>query len=614
MRRSLGIAFWAALGAPIAALAIVMAARPAPAPSLDQNWTTAQRQTWYEATQGSRLIPLAWLQALEQPGGSGALVLSDAFIARYGYLPYTTSTGQHLPVGFAIDVTDEAQLSTTKMHWKAGQGASEPWVGFNCAACHTAQITYKGATLRVDGGPTLADFQSFFEALDQALVETLQQPAKFQRFATRVLGAQDTAANQTMLKTALAQLVAQRERIDALNASPLRYGPGRLDAVGRIFNQLAVDVNASQPTANPPQAPVSYPFLWNIPQHQRVEWDGLTPNLTITSPVGDSFDAGALARNTGEVIGVFGDLTIVSNPGATGYRSSVNIANLAALEQLLRKLRPPRWPSEVFGAPDPALVKNGAVLFAARCASCHQPLARTDLSTPIQLRMSMFRGGNAFSPPGTDIWMACNAYAAQMKSGAMQGTPSNYISGAPFGAQDHATNLLEAAVKGALAGKKWDVAQVATQTFFGVERPAVVAQVTPRLPPGAHAIILTLTPQQARAAACLQDVSNVLGYKIRPLTGIWATAPFLHNGSAPTLYDLLLPPAQRPQSFYVGSREYDPVKVGYRSDAASGGFLFNTRDSKGLPIPGNSNAGHDYGNASLSDADRMALIAYLKTL
>src|SRR5580704_3365133 len=98
MRRSLGIALWAALGAPIAALAIALAARPAPAPSLDQNWTAAQRQTWYEATQGSRLIPLAWLKALEQPGGSGAMVLSDGYIARYGYLPYTTSTGQHLPV------------------------------------------------------------------------------------------------------------------------------------------------------------------------------------------------------------------------------------------------------------------------------------------------------------------------------------------------------------------------------------------------------------------------------------------------------------------------------------------------------------------------------------
>ena len=613
MRRAGSITLWAALGAaPLLALAIAMTATPATAPSLDQNWTLAQRQTWYEASQGSRLMPLAWLQALEQPGSAGKL-LDDAYIARFGYLPYVTSTGRRLPVGFAVDVSDEASLSTTRLHWKAGQGGDEPWVGFNCSACHTAAITYKGVTLRVDGGPTLADFQSFFEALDQALVDTRDQPAKFQRFAASVLGAQNTAANQAMLRAALGQLIAQRQKIDALNATSLRYGPGRLDAVGRIFNQLEVDAGATQ--ANPPDAPVSYPFLWNIPQHQRVEWDGLTPNLVIRSPVGDVFDAGALARNTGEVIGVFGDLTIVPHPGATGYRSSVNIANLAALEQLLRRLRPPHWPSQVFGAPDPALVNNGAALFAARCASCHQPLARTDLSTPIALRMSLFRGGNAFSPPGTDIWMACNAYADEMKSGAMQGTPANFVGGAPFGAQDHATNLLEAAVKATLAGKKWDVAQVATQTFFGVERPAVIVAAAPRLPPGAHAIILTLSPKDARAAACMRDASSVLGYKIRPLTGIWATAPYLHNGSVPTLYDLLLPPAQRPQSFYVGSREFDPVKVGYRDTAAPDNtFLFRTVDDKGRPIPGNSNIGHDYGNASLSERDRMALIAYLKTL
>jgi len=115
--------------------------------------------------------------------------------------------------------------------------------------------------------------------------------------------------------------------------------------------------------------------------------------------------------------------------------------------------------------------------------------------------------------------------------------------------------------------------------------------------------------------ACLADKSNVLGYKIRPLTGIWATAPYLHNGSVPTLYDLLLPPAQRPTSFSLGTREFDPVKVGYvatpRPDSA---FVFNTKDARGLPIPGNANSGHDYGNAALSEHDRMALVAYLKTL
>ena len=52
--------------------------------------------------------------------------------------------------------------------------------------------------------------------------------------------------------------------------------------------------------------------------------------------------------------------------------------------------------------------------------------------------------------------------------------------------------------------------------------------------------------------------------KGRALNGIWATAPYLHNGSVPTLYDLLLPAADRPKKFRVGSRELDVKKVGLK--------------------------------------------------
>ena len=565
MPRLFRLSPWIALGA--APLVLVIAAVfAAPAPSLDQGWTAAQQTSFYQASQGSRLLPLAWLKALEQPGGSGKLFLDNAYVASFRYLP--SAAGAGLPVGFAVDVSDEADLSTTKLHWRGDQGAREPWVGLNCAACHTSEITYRGRTLRIDGGPTLADFQSFFEALDLALTQTRDDPAKFNRFAGRVLGGANTAANQAMLKAALASLVARRQALDGLNATPLRYGPGRLDAIGRIFNQMEVDLAPAQPTANPPNAPVSYPFLWNVPQQQRVEWDGLTPNLPIRSAVGDTFDAGALARNAGEVIGVFGDVTITPHPGVNGYRSSINVANLAAFEQLIGKLKPPRWPSDVFGAPDPALVQAGRTLFAARCASCHQALDRNDLKTRIDLRMSLFKGGNAFSPPGADIWMACNAYTAKAKSGVMQGTPAKLVNGVPFGAEAHATELLEVTVKGALAGKKWNVAQVAGQTFFGVERPPEVVQVTPHLPPGAHAFILS--PQEQKAMTCMTNASNVLGYKIRPLTGIWATAPYLHDGSVPSLYDLLAAAGAAADRVLGRDARVRPGEGGLRLWAAAG--------------------------------------------
>jgi hypothetical protein len=113
------------------------------------------------------------------------------------------------------------------------------------------------------------------------------------------------------------------------------------------------------------------------------------------------------------------------------------------------------------------------------------------------------------------------------------------------------------------------------------------------------------------------NVRALLSYKVRPLNGIWATPPYLHNGSVPNLYALLSPVAERPKKFYLGNREYDPVNVGYRIDKFPGGFEFDTT------IRGNSNAGHEFTSSPnkvgvigdpLSPTQRRALIEYLKTL
>lgn len=103
--------------------------------------------------------------------------------------------------------------------------------------------------------------------------------------------------------------------------------------------------------------------------------------------------------------------------------------------------------------------------------------------------------------------------------------------------------------------------------------------------------------------------ASLESYKARPLNGIWATAPFLHNGSVPSLYDLLLPEKDRPKRFAVGQREFDPVKVGFLSDPnhPNAPYFFDTSE------PGNSNKGHRYGT-NLTEAERWALLEYLKSL
>ena len=101
------------------------------------------------------------------------------------------------------------------------------------------------------------------------------------------------------------------------------------------------------------------------------------------------------------------------------------------------------------------------------------------------------------------------------------------------------------------------------------------------------------------------------GYVATLLDGVWLSAPYLHNGSVPTLYDLLEPPENRPKIFHRGYNVYDPVKVGFIYDVPDEGshdfFLFDTG------IPANGNNGHIYGT-KLPKKDKMALIEYLKTL
>ena len=100
------------------------------------------------------------------------------------------------------------------------------------------------------------------------------------------------------------------------------------------------------------------------------------------------------------------------------------------------------------------------------------------------------------------------------------------------------------------------------------------------------------------------------GYANQPLDGIWLRAPYLHNGSVPTLRDLLEPPDRRPATFYRGYDVIDREKVGFVSNVPQADgrafFLYNTA------VEGNGNGGHIYGVA-LPDADKQAIVEYLKT-
>lgn len=106
------------------------------------------------------------------------------------------------------------------------------------------------------------------------------------------------------------------------------------------------------------------------------------------------------------------------------------------------------------------------------------------------------------------------------------------------------------------------------------------------------------------------DMVKNFGYCSPPLDGLWMRAPYLHNGSVPNLRELLQPVDQRTKIFYVGYDVYDPVNVGFVTQGAEAERLGWKHNGN---VRGEGNLGHTYG-ADLSDADKRALLEYLKQL
>ena len=601
--------------------------------SVARGWDNESIKSWSYGTQGSRLMPLMWFEALEQPDST--LLFSDiGYLTKFGYLRPPAWMNERRPIGFAVDEQSDAELSNTQLRWFKGQRSKEKWIGFNCAACHTAQIDTDKGSYQLHGAPGMGDFQSLVLAINNALMQTLAQEAKFDRFAARVLIGRDTVKNREMLKSALGKLVEYQGRIAGPNQVSDPYGFARVDAIGYIFNKSLVLANpGTNVIGNPTNAPVSYPFLWNISKQHQVQWNGMVTNERIKLPRGTSMDVGALGRNAGEVIGVFGDVQPKKGfvqrvfGGVASYHSSVRVNNLNLLEETLTRLDSPVW-GNVIGTPiDAAKAGRGKDLFDAQCASCHVPREKWEEGKPIE-RMSSLNS-LLLSGDLTDTQMACNAYNNQGPTGKLKGARINPTKKQRHGEVSSVADILTTLVSAVLVRQVKNIAEAALDNIYRPGKLPVVDGDKALPPPPMVVEILEVANPEAPPPldlACINaqepDPKNpgqmryTNGYKARPLDGIWATSPYLHNGSVPTLYHLLKAPEDRPDNWWVGDRSFDTTMVGYQWNKRDGvnQSNFRKRTPSGAWIVGNDNKGHDYGASKLSEEDRWALVEYMKTL
>lgn len=561
--------------------------------NLDQNWTTDTQQAFYFTTQGSRIMPYAWYLALEQADGQ-TLFRDDVHMTAFRYLPSKKSSWNPdgLAVGFVKDIDSHSK---------------EEWMGLNCAACHTAQIDYNGVSMRIDGGPTLGDFEHFNAKLVDALNATYESNKKFNRFANAVLGKNHSADEAVILRDNLLQqamVLDNRNKINHSDENQPHYGYGRVDAIGAIFNQVLSKFNNLPNNGHISNAPASYPFLWGTHQSDVVQWTGFAPN----GP--DSI--GALIRNGGEVLGVYGQLDIPDDKSIKHYKSSIDIKNLGKLESWIAELRSPIWPAEYLPAIDVELAANGQLHYKRYCVSCHEVIARGDQGKKYKAVLT------PLADVGTDPQEIINL-AKTRPSGKFFDRKEAVIIGDKIPAKATGLDPLVNSVIGSILQHPLEALEAAIIEFEGKVMAAapdndIDEKTSDNIPLKLKAYIANyskLRHQHAHSNDTTSAQDDFAVYKARPLTGIWATAPYLHNGSVPNLYELLLSADQRSKKFYLGNREFDPVNVGFVStpdihDAIA--FEFDTS------LVGNSNSGHEYGVNDLSEQEKKELLEYLKTL
>jgi processive rubber oxygenase RoxA-like protein len=523
----------------------------------------ADRETFYHLSEGSEMLPLALLQALERvriaqdPPGDGLVPFMDN-LARYGFIPDRKHAGN--PAGLPIGMSVERSALTSRV-----------MVGFNCTACHVGELWRDGRRVRIDGGPNMVRLNNLLADARSELDATLRDlSGRRERFLVNLgrhrrendalFPSDRTIADR--VNDLATDIDLARAFVDYLKAIPTiraqtatQNGYGRADAFGVARNLL---FGRDQRNLRPQNAPASFPHMWGIETTAWLQW-GANMNSVMERNIGQSLGVGALFD-------------------AESFAATSRLDHLNTLEHLVYKLTPPAWPADVFGAIDETKAAKGRELYERQCANCHEkPFAIT--------------------PSGLVVYQLFTLKETGVSPLVAQNFDEPVIvDGKPVRFAAAAFTVLEN------LKKRYYVAnQIPESTQAEWEGR------TRRPPP-------EWRPAMRSTLADADTYPDTRGGRVspaKPLAGIWATAPYLNNGSVANMWDLLTPPGARPARFTLGSREYDVQRLGYRS----------TADPKSPAPPwefdatltGNSNAGHVYGT-TLSDDDKWALIEFLKKL
>lgn len=554
--------------APAAAAEPVRASAAAlPLAEYRNGWSDADRRLSYHLSEGGEVLPLSLLQALERartpedPPGPG-LVPFMQNLERYGFIPDEKSAENPfgLPIGWTID-RDRATNSLK--------------AGFNCSTCHVGEAWRNGRRVRLDGAPNMLRLNDLFADVKTELTATLAETGRRRRFEARLVS--QIRANDAISpvgKTLLQRGVQLVENLDTVRqvvrylegmptlayaSTGIENGYGRVDAFGVARNAL---FGSDPRNVRPQNAPVSLPHMWGIETTAWLQW-GANMNSV-------------MERNIGQALGVGATYNL------TTLATTARLDNLNVLEHQVYKLTPPAWPTDVFGPIDDAKAAAGRAIYDRACANCHEkPFAVSETGL---ISYQLFPLEHVGTSPDA----------------ARNFDEMVWVDGKQVRFADAAFAALEQIKREYYRANK--IAEETQALWEGRDR---------RPPPEWAPRLRSTLAEAAKYPDAKAGGGRGGVYPAKPLAGIWATAPYLVNGSVATMWDLLTPPAQRPTKFTLGSREYDPTVLGYRTtpDPSSPAPPWELHTT----IRWNTSAGHVYGT-NLSDDEKWALIEFLKAL
>ncbi len=545
-----------------------------------------ERRSFYNMSQGIYYLPYNVISSMSRPSESEFRLYDELFFEdpeRLGLIP-NPFPNTEAPIGITI----------------SSDPGFVPMFGVSCATCHTNVIKNdKNQAFLIDGAGSKFAIDRLIKEMVTSTILTLVDPIEFDKFYDRykeksnIKEEVDSMEEFTLVvdtnayrnfKNSLKNNVYQDVYVfqQSVNFELQKSGTTTLDfgvyptnddlnTRFKMFVYLTkrlqwflqqAEYASGDPTTAPGGLGRGSPWGSTMNMYanlffdkQKEEWP-IAPEGAIDTPFIWKYDDAKWIFATGTTNSMVErnfaqGIALLSDFNSDTYESTITIQKLEDIQGFTRKYQPPVWPENILGKVNMRMVNMGKQVFQENCLNCHNPKRET------------------FTGPGSIEYNYLNV-----------GTDNTYF-----------TNQ--------------------TKDFYGKSfiddvLPPVMSKV--KAAAASNGGIKDMAPFEIGREKAVWRAPKFNTIVAKPLWGIWATAPYLHNGSVINMRQLLDKPEYRFTKFHVGSIEYDVNNMGFMNKQTAYSSLFETDCTN---CAGNSNRGHNYGT-NLSDTQKNALIEFLK--